>query len=143
MQCSVSVIEMLPYLLELFIIIYILVLVLGFLQTPPLSLTPKNLSAEEAADQAHNAKVYGITAVSVIAVQAIVAVSTLAGTSAFPIAAVFVAFTLLSHHTIIHWRSRFEGETCSCAPFQLKDISNHETWVVAALVAATISQFRV
>ena len=67
--------EMLPYLLELFIIIYILVLVLGFLQTPPLSLTPKNLSPEEAADQAHNAKVYGITAVSVIAVQAIVTVA--------------------------------------------------------------------
>jgi hypothetical protein len=43
------------------------------------------------------------------------------------------------HHTIIHWRSRFEGETCSCGPFQCKDISNHETWVVASAVAALVS----
>jgi len=132
-----------PYLFELFVVIYILVIILGFLQTPPLSLLPTNLTPEEAADHNHNSKLYGTTAVSIIAVQAIVAVSTLCGTSAFPIAALFVAFTLLSHHTIIHRRSRFEGETCSCAPFQCKDISNHETWVVASLVAAAISQFQV
>ena len=129
---------MLPYLPELFALIYIVVIALGFLQSPLLVL---NLTPEDADDQAHNAKVYGAIAVSIIAAQAIIAVATLSGTEAFPPAAAFVAFTLLSHHTIIHWRSRFEGETCSCAPFQCKDISNHETWVTAALVAAGISYF--
>ena len=124
---------------ELFIVIYIIVMALGFLQTPPLSLLPTNATPEED----HNAKLYGLTAVSIIGVQAAVAVATLCGTSAFPIAAVFVAFTLVCHHSIIHRRSKFEGETCSCAPFQCKDISNHETWVVAALVAAAVSGFGV
>ena len=135
---------MMPYLLELFIIIYILVILLGCLQSPPLlSLLPRNLTSEETADHDQHSKLYGITAVSIIGVQALAALLFLSSTSAFPAAAVFVAFTLLSHHTIIHWRSRFEGETCSCALFQLKDVSNHETWVVAALVAAAISQFHV
>ena len=135
---------MLPYLPELFALIYILVMALGLLQSPPLALLlPKNPTPEDAADQAHNSKVYGAIAVSIIAAQAIIAVATLAGTEAFPAAAAFVAFTLLSHHTIIHWRSRFEGETCSCAPFQCKDISNHETWVITALVAAGLSYFNI
>ena len=82
-------------------------------------------------------------AVTLIGIQAAVSVLSLHATSAFPAAAVFVAFTLLCHHTIIHRHSRFEGERCSCAPFQCKDVSNHETWVVAALVAAAVSQFRV
>jgi len=60
-----------------------------------------------------------------------------------PAGSTFLSFTLLSHHTIIHWRSRFRGETCSCAPFQCKDISNHETWVVAGIVAAVVSWLRI
>ena len=71
--------------------------------------------------------------------QAAVSVAALGGSGAFPPAAALVAVTLLCHHTLIHWRSRFEGEACSCAPFQCKDVSNHETWVVAALVAAAVS----
>jgi hypothetical protein len=42
-------------------------------------------------------------------------------------------------HTNIHWGSRFEGGTCSCAQLQCKDVSNHETWVVVALVAGLTS----
>ena len=131
------------YIVEVFIVIYIIVITLGFIQIPPLSLLPTNLTTEETADHLHNAKLCGLTAVSIIGVQAIIAVAALYGTSAFPIAAVFVAFTLVCHHSIIHRRSTFEGETCSCAPFQCKDISNHETWVVAALVAAAVSGFGV
>ena len=75
--------------------------------------------------------------------QAFVAVATLGGTDLFPLAALFVAFTLLCHHAIIHRRSRFDGEVCSCAPFQAKDICNHETWIVASIVASIISSFHI
>ena len=88
-------------------------------------------------------ELYGLVAVSLIGIQASVSVIVLRGTSAFPPAALFVAFTLLCHHAIIHWNSRFEGETCSCAPFQCKDVSNHETWIVASLVAAMVSLLHV
>jgi hypothetical protein len=82
---------------------------------------------------------YSTVAVSIIGIQALVTTITLWGTGWFPLGALFVAFTLLCHHTVIHRFSRFEGESCSCAPFQCKDVSNHETWVVAALVAALVS----
>ncbi len=84
-------------------------------------------------------KSYGAVAVLLIGIQALVSVVALGGTAAFPPAAAFVALTLLCHHTLIHWHSRFEGEACSCAPFQCKDVSNHETWVVVSLVAAAVS----
>ena len=116
---------------------FVLTLLLGILQTPPP--LPTNDPVETCVDP----KTYGLVAVTLIGIQAAVSVLTLYSTSAFPVAAVFVAFTLLCHHTIIHRYSRFEGEDCSCAPFQCKDISNHETWVIAALVAAAISQFHV
>ena len=71
--------------------------------------------------------------------QAVISVAALGGSEWFPAAALWLAITLLAHHTVIHWNSRFEDETCSCAPFQCKDVSNHETWVVASLVAGTVS----
>jgi hypothetical protein len=83
-----------------------------------------------------------LLAVSAVCVQAFVSIVLLNGTVWFPAAAVFLAFTLLCHHAVIHRNSRFQGETCSCAPFQCKDVSNHETWVVAALVAAFVSLLR-
>ena len=117
-----------------FAITFLLTLTLGVVQiTRP--------TTDLAPPQSANA--CGYVAVSLIGIQAIVSVATLHGTSAFPLAALFVAFTLLCHHSIIHQRSSFEGETCSCAPFQCKDVSNHETWVVASLVAAAVSQLGV
>lgn len=86
---------------------------------------------------------YGVVALIVIIDQAGVTLLYLGGTPWFPLGALFLAFTLLCHHTIIHWNSRFEGEDCSCAPFQCKDVGNHETWVVAAVVAGLISWLRV
>ena len=123
------------YLLIYFVLTYILTLVLGYLQTPV------GLPSTQA--ETTNSEVYSILAVAAVCVQAFVSAATLGGTSAFPAAALFLAFTLLCHHAIIHRRSRFEGEVCSCAPFQLKDICNHETWVVASIVAAIISALHI
>ena len=110
---------------------YLLTLFLGYLQTPA------GLPTTQA--ETTNSEVYSILAVAAVCIQAFVSIVALGGTALFPPAALFVAFTLLCHHAIIHRRSRFEGETCSCAPFQGKDVCNHETWVVAASVAAIIS----
>jgi hypothetical protein len=128
-----------------FAVTYTLTLLLGFMQAPLVRHSSELSAPEWPIDGAAvvSPKTYGVVAVTMIIIQAAVSVGILCGTSAFPIAAFFVGFTLLCHHTIIHRNSRFDGETCSCAPFQCKDISNHETWVVAALVAATISQFHV
>jgi hypothetical protein len=119
------------FLLIYFIITYIITLTLGYLQTPA------GLPSTQA--ETTNSEVYSILAVAAVCVQAFVSIATLSGTSAFPLAALFVAFTLLCHHAIIHRRSRFEGEVCSCAPFQVKDVCNHETWIVASIVASIIS----
>ena len=86
---------------------------------------------------------YSTIAIIAICIQAIVSVSVFAGSQYFPFTAVFLAFTLLMHHAIIHRHSTFEGERCSCAPFQLKDVCNHETWVVCSIVASLISWFGV
>ena len=66
----------------------------------------------------------------------------LSGTEFFYVAALAVAAVLLLHHTVIHWVNNFaerEDEPCGCACFQLKDVRNHETWVVASIVAAVVS----
>jgi hypothetical protein len=122
-------------LISYFAFTYLLTLFLGYLQTPV------GLPSTQA--ETTNSEVYSILAVAAVCVQAFVSIVTLGGTTWFPAAAIFVAFTLLSHHAIIHRRSRFEGESCSCAPFQGKDVCNHETWVVASLVAALISLLHV
>ena len=116
--------------LEILLLVYLGVtfastLILGFLQA--------RCKPEESVE------CYSTTAVVAMSTQAVISVTALAGTGWFWLAATWLAFTLLCHHTIIHWNSRFQDETCSCAPFQCKDVSNHETWVVACLVAAVVS----
>jgi hypothetical protein len=122
-------------LLAYFLLTYLGTLVLGYLQTPA------GLPSTQA--ETTNSECYSTLAVAAVCIQAFVSVTTLGGTDVFPLAALFVAFTLLCHHAIIHRRSRFEGEVCSCAPFQCKDICNHETWIVASIVAAAISQLHI
>ena len=121
------------------VVSYVVIIALGTQQTGEASDIPTNRSRPPGSVS----DIAGILAVSAICLQAFVSAALLSGSAWFPASAVFLAFTLLSHHTLIHWRSRFEGETCSCAPFQLKDVSNHETGVVAALVAALVSWLRV
>lgn len=121
---------MLPFLLTYFALTYLLTLLLGYLQTP---------NCLPDAQSEVRSELYSTLAVTAVSVQAFVSIMLLRGTAWFPAAAVFLAFTLLCHHAVIHRHSRFEGETCSCAPFQCKDISNHETWVVAGLVAGLVS----
>lgn len=124
-------------LVEIFItylaLTYLFTLFLGYKQVP------SSLPTEMAAHSEDHMGMYSTWAVSAIGIQALITVIALWGTGWFPLGALFVAFTLLSHHTIIHRYSRFEDESCSCAPFQCKDVSNHETWVVAALVAGLVS----
>lgn len=120
--------ENLAILLVYFALTFVATVWLGYLQTPV-----------GEADRGE----YAIAAITALCVQALVSVFSLAWTGWFPAAAVWLAFTLLCHHAIIHRNSHFEGEQCSCAPFQCKDIGNHETWVVAALVAGLISLLRV
>ena len=84
-----------------------------------------------------------IAAMVLVAIFAIVAVIMLHGTSYFPLAAFGTALLLLFHHTIVHYNTDFTEERCSCAPFQCKDASNHETWVVAAITAGLVSLFQV
>ena len=64
------------------------------------------------------------------------------GTPFFSLGAFATAVLLLMHHTIIHYRSEFTDERCSCAPFQCKDVGNHETWVVASVTAGLVSLFQ-
>lgn len=91
-------------------------------------------------DETHEeARPYSLAAVAVFVIQALLSIVLFGGSVLFPLAAVYLAFIILVHHAIIHYNSKFEGETCSCAPFQLKDVCNHETWVVASLVAAVVS----
>ena len=120
--------ENLAILLVYFALTFVATVWLGYLQTPV-----------GEADRGE----YAIAAITALCVQALVSVFSLAWTGWFPAAAVWLAFTLLCHHAMIHRNSHFEGEQCSCAPFQCKDIRNHETWVVAALVAGLISLLRV
>jgi hypothetical protein len=120
--------ENLAILLVYFALTFVATVWLGYLQTP-------TGEAEQGG--------YAIAAIIALCVQALVSVLFLGWTGWFPAAAVWLAFTLLCHHAMIHRNSRFEGEQCSCAPFQFKDIGNHETWVVAALVAGLISLLRV
>ena len=129
--------HMLAYLAVYFGITYLFTLAMGYQQATTHGGLPSGKTAGSDSD------VCSILAVSAVCLQAFVCLVALQGTIWFPAAALFLAFTLLCHHTIVHWRSRFEGETCSCAPFQLKDISNHETWVVAALVAALVSLLKI
>ena len=100
-------------------------------------------TSREPPEEGENRSEYSTTAVIVVCVQALVTLVMLGGTGWFWLGALWLGFTLVCHHTIIHWRSRFEGEACSCAPFQCKDIANHETWVVAACACAIVSGFRV
>ena len=113
---------------------FLVTLTLGYLQTRP--------RLESLESPVSDNECYGTAAVGLLIVQAVVSVALYAGTGIFPVAAGALAFTLICHHAIIHRNSSFEGETCSFICFQFKDISNHETWVVAALVAAIVSASR-
>jgi hypothetical protein len=109
------------------VVLYVVIIALGTQQTGEASDIPTNRSRPQGSVS----DIAGILAVSAICLQAFVSAALLSGSAWFQ-ASVFLA-----------WRSRFGGETCSCAPFQLKDVSNHETWVVAALIAALVSWLRV
>ena len=84
-----------------------------------------------------------IAAMSFVGLFALITVILLRGTPYFPLGAFATATLLLLHHAIVHRNSEFPDEKCSCAPFQCKDVGNHETWVVAAVTAGLISLFQI
>jgi hypothetical protein len=112
------------HLVALYVTIAILVLFLGTKQ-------------EENLDKAC------IAAMVLVGVFAAMSVIMLHGTPFFPLGAFSTAVLLLLHHTIIHYKSEFPGERCSCAPFQCKDVGNHETWIVASVTAGVVSLFQI
>jgi hypothetical protein len=115
-----------PFLILHFALTFLLVTAFGYFQV-------------RAREDEERVSCLSLAAIIVIVTQAVLSVLVYQGTILFPFAALFLAFTLVCHHAIIHWNSDFRREACSCVCFQCKDIRNHETWVVAALVAAFIS----
>lgn len=132
---------MLSLIAAYFALTYILTLALGYLQTP-LHSPDCRIESQIQTTQNENSACYSGVAITAICIQALVSIVLFQGTGLFPVAAVFLAFTLLSHHAVIHRNSNFGNETCSCIAFQFKDISNHETWVVSSIVAAVVSLSR-
>lgn len=51
--------------------------------------------------------------------------------------ALVLAFTIAIHHYMIHCQDDFSDQI-TFLTLQLKDISNHETWIVASLTAALV-----
>ena len=82
---------------------------------------------------------FSIGAITLIVLLALAGTGMLGWTPYFPLAAATIALVLLGHHVVVHSSDDFNDEACGCACFQCKDVSNHETWVVAALVAAAVS----
>ena len=105
-----------PFLILHFGLTFLLVTAFGYFQV-------------RAREDEERVSCLSLAAIIVIVTQAVLSVLVYQGTILFPFAALFLAFTLVCHHAIIHWNS----------DFRCKDIRNHETWVVAALVAAFIS----
>ena len=130
-SCVIKYSDMSLLVLAYFVPSYILIIVFGYLQT--------HVCLPNTQVDTRTSEVYSVLGLALICIQAFVSVVIFSGTALFPLAALFLAFTLLCHHAVIHRNSRFEGEACSCSLFQLKDISNHETWVMASLVAAVVS----
>jgi len=123
---------MLDWMIIYLVVAYIGTLVLGYLQTrkPDTPIIGEPRGYED---------LYATAAVTALCVQALLTIVVWGGTAYFPIGAIVLAATISSHHAVIHRHSKFEGETCSCVCFQLKDVSNHETWVVCSLVAGVVS----
>lgn len=115
-------------LIPCFILACLLSLCLGYKQTP--------LDEPER-------KEYAMAALILFIAQALVTLFSLAWTGYFVFGAGWLAFTLLCHHAMIHRNSRFDGEPCSSSWFQLSDIRNHETWIVAAITAGWVSALRI
>jgi membrane protein YdbS with pleckstrin-like domain len=55
----------------------------------------------------------------------------------FALNAFALAGVLAVHHGIIHRASDFSQEVTCCCRLQFKDICNHETWIVACVVAGS------
>jgi hypothetical protein len=122
---------MLDWMIIYLVVAYISTLLLGYLQTRK----PDTMPGTET----NHEDLYATAALTALCVQGIITLVVWGGTAYFPLGAFVLAATISSHHAVIHRHSKFEGESCSCICFQVKDVSNHETWVVCSLVAGVVS----
>lgn len=104
--------------LVLFGIMFMLILICGIYQ-------------EKSGDK------YAITAAVLMIADALFIVCVLAFDYQFDILAVTLGINIWIHHAIIHRASDFSDQI-TFLTLQLKDISNHETWIVACLTAAAV-----
>ena len=86
-----------------------------------------------------------LTAIFLLCVLAATSVVVLHGTNLFPASAFALAALLIAHRSIVTFPPDLDAaesvpSTCASAA---RDVSNHSTWVVAALVAGVVSAFGV
>lgn len=102
--------------LTVFVLVYLLIVFLGFLQ-------------KERGDK------YTVMAVVLMIAQACNIVFYLCFEERFDVLALSLAGVIWVHHAVAHRNDSFQHEYTLCT-FQLNDISNHETWIVACVVSA-------
>jgi hypothetical protein len=117
---------------------FLFILLLGYLQIPE----PPPLAHDNPPETKY-AAIYRNLALAALTMQGVVSVVVGMGTPLFPVAAAFLALTLLCHHAVVDRYSCSEDESWWWFPFQYKDVSNHDTWVVVSLVAGLVSYLRV
>lgn len=100
----------------IFVMIYLLICVAGYYQVEP-------------KDK------FALVATVLLIAQALNIVLYLSFQERFDILSLSLAACIWVHHWIIHRKDDFKDEY-TLLTFQLKDIQNHETWIVACVTAA-------
>lgn len=80
---------------------------------------------------------YAITTVILMIIQGLFVIFVLSFEYRFDILSLTLGLELWVHHAMIH-RSTDFGDQITFLTFQLKDCSNHETWIVACFTAALV-----
>lgn len=102
--------------LALFAIVYMIVFVFGYFE-------------EKEGDN------WSIMAIVLLIGQGLYIIFYLSFYGYFHLWAISLALAIWIHHMIIHRNTEFKDEI-TLFTFQINDIKNHETWIVACIVAA-------
>ena len=86
---------------------------------------------------------YCVASTALLVLLALTAVVYLHGTIFFSASALALALLLLIHRAIIGVAKQADIlSAAECMPFRSKDTFNHETWIIAAVTAGTVSLLR-
>jgi hypothetical protein len=86
---------------------------------------------------------YCVASTALLVLLALAAVVYLHGTIFFSASALALALLLLIHRAIIGVAKQADIlSAAECMPFRSKDTFNHETWIIAAVTAGTVSLLR-